>query len=144
MPELVDIISAGGRVHLVVSGYSMSPFLKHGRDVVCLRACGGQDLKRGQILLFARPDGSVILHRVRKVLPSGELIMNGDAQDWCETVSTRQVVAVVESVDRNGRTLSADCIWFRLWNLLWYPTRPVRPLLFKLRRILFLKRGGAQ
>ena len=140
--QLTDIISAGGRICLVVTGSSMRPFLKHGRDMVCLRAWEENDIKRGQILLFQRQDQSLILHRIRKCLQDGKLLMNGDAQAWCETISLNQVVAVVSSIERKGQHLSCDHIWFRFWNWLWYPTRPIRPILFKLWRILFPRKGG--
>lgn len=136
-PVLEDILSAGGQVSLVVSGTSMSPFLKHGRDVVRLCSCAGKELSRGQIVLFQRPDRSIILHRIRRVLPEGRLVMNGDAQVWCETISARQVIAIVAAVERNGRSLSCDDFGFRLWNWLWYPTRPIRPVLLKLGHVLF-------
>ena len=141
-PQLADVLSAGGWVSFVVTGYSMTPFLRHGRDAVCLRAWEEKDMKCGQILLFQRLDRSLVLHRIRKRLPNGELIMNGDAQAWCETISTEQVIAIVSAVERNGRHISCNSIWFWLWSWLWYPTRPIRPILFKLWRILFSKKGG--
>ena len=140
--QLTEIISAGGRICLVVTGSSMTPFLKHGRDVVYLRAWEEKDCKRGQILLFQRPNNSLVLHRIRKILPDGTLLMNGDAQAWCETISRDQVIAIVSSVERKGRHISCSSLWFWLWNWLWYPTRPVRPILFKLWRILFPKKEG--
>lgn len=141
-PQLTDAISAGGRICLVVTGSSMTPFLKHERDRVCLCAWEEKDRKCGQILLFQKPNQSLVLHRIRKCLPDGKLLMNGDAQRWCETISAEQVLAVVSSVERKGRHISCSSIWFWLWNWLWYPTRPIRPILFKLRRILFSKKGG--
>ena len=138
--QLIDAISAGGRICLVVTGYSMAPFLKHGRDVVYLRAWKDKDLKRGQILLFQRSDHALVLHRIRKRFSDGKLLMNGDAQAWCETISTEQVLAVVSSVERKGRHISCNSICFLLWNWLWYPTRPIRPVLRKLRRVLFSRK----
>ena len=38
-PVLLEILSSDGAVPIVVSGSSMFPFLKHGRDIVYLRAC---------------------------------------------------------------------------------------------------------
>jgi hypothetical protein len=142
-PDLANILSSGGHVFLVVSGSSMKPFLKHRRDMVCLRACKKEDFKCGQILLYKRPDQSLVLHRIRKVLSDGELIMNGDAQAWCETISSNQVIAVVSSVDRKGRYISCDCAWFRLWNLFWYPTSLLRPALFRAWHILFAERRAS-
>lgn len=138
-PQLADVISAGGRICLVVTGSSMTPFLKHGRDMVYLRAWEEKDRRCGQILLFQRQDQSLVLHRIRKCLPDGKLLINGDAQAWCETISQDQIVAAVSSVERKGQHFPCDHIWFRLWNWLWYPTRPFRPMLFRLWRILFSK-----
>ena len=141
-PQLTDAISAGGRIWLVVTGSSMKPFLKHGRDMVCLRAWNEEDVKIGQILLFQRPNRSLVLHRIRKRLPDGTLLMNGDAQAWSEPISTKQILAVVSSVQQNGRYMDCNSFLLWLWNWLWYPTRPVRPILFKVWRILFRRKGG--
>ena len=135
-PVLEEILASGGSASIVVSGSSMRPFLKDGRDLVCLRACTEKDFRQGQILLFKRSDRSLILHRVRRVLPDGRLIMNGDAQTWCETIFADQVIAVVSSVERKGQRIPCDCALFGLWNLIWYPTRPIRPVLMKLRKLL--------
>ena len=134
--QLTEIISAGGRICLVVTGTSMRPFLKHGRDMVCLRAWEEKDIKRGQVLLFQRRDRSFVLHRIRKVLSDGKLLMNGDGQVCRETISQDQVVAVVSSIERKGRHISCDHMWFRLWNWIWYPTRPFRSIIFRLWNIL--------
>ena len=139
-PELTDMFSAGGRVSLVVTGTSMTPFLRHGRDAVVCRAWEDKDLKCGQILLFQRPDQTLILHRIRKVLPDGKLLINGDGQAWCETISANQILAVVSVVERKGRHMSCDSFGFKVWNWLWYPTRPIRPVLLKLWRVLFSRK----
>ena len=139
-PVLTEVLSSGGTVSLAVSGYSMRPFLKHGRDSVCLRACTEQDLKRGQILLFQRTDGAMVLHRVRGILSDGRLLMNGDGQAWCELISTDQVLAVVSSVNRKGHQMSSESVRFRLWSAVWYPTRPIRPAMHKVWQFLF-RRG---
>ena len=139
-PVLTEVLSSGGTISLAVSGYSMSPFLKHGRDTVRLRACTEKDLRCGQILLFKRPDHVLVMHRVRRILPGGRLVMNGDGQAWCETISAEQVIAVVLSVERNGRQMSNESIRFRLWSAVWYPTRPIRPVMHKIW--CFLVRRG--
>ena len=73
------ILSSDGVFPLTVTGSSMAPLLKDGRSTVLLT----KDFvpKRGRILLFRRRDGSLILHRVRKI-DGNTLVMNGDAQDW--------------------------------------------------------------
>ena len=50
--SLVDILASGGVFPLVVTGSSMSPYLKHGRDTV--RLIKPDSLKKGKILFFRR------------------------------------------------------------------------------------------
>lgn len=139
---LVDLIRSGGYVPLCVTGTSMLPLLHPEQDVVWLKACTPDMLRRGRILLFRRPDGAFILHRIRKCLPDGRLLMNGDAQTWCETISPDCAVAVVKELTVRGKRIPYDLPRLRCWDTLWYPTRPLRPLLFRLRaavKLLFTK-----
>lgn len=129
---LTEILASGAVFPLVVTGTSMSPYLYHGRDTVHLRKT--DDLRVGKILFFRRSSGEWILHRLRRILPDGSLLMNGDAQHWCEIIRREQVLAEVLAVTRkNGKTQNEADIQAVLWRLLWYPTRPVRPLLWGLR-----------
>lgn len=126
---LPSVLETGSSVPLVVTGNSMLPFLKNKRDTVWLRT--ERSPKRGQILLFRRTDGTFILHRVRRIRADGMLVMNGDAQAWCETISPDQVLASVTAFSRPGKkTVPSDGFFLRLRDVLWYPTRPIRPFLF--------------
>lgn len=127
-------VSDGGYFPLVVSGTSMNPFLQDGRDIVWLRACDQADLKRGAILLFKRNDSGLVLHRVREVLPDGELLMNGDAQTWCEKIKTKQVVAVVSDVEKNGKKKSCSSYAHKAKSVIWHMTMPVRPYIMRVWR----------
>ena len=127
---LPSLLKAGGTFPLVVTGSSMLPFLKNGRDTVWLRA--EKKPKRGQILFFQREDGSFVLHRIRRILSDGTIIVNGDAQNWCENVTPKQSIAVVTAFSRPGKkAVPADSFFIKVRDLLWYPTRPLRPLMFR-------------
>ena len=125
-------VEDGGYFPLAVSGTSMRPFLIDGRDVVWLRACEQSDIKKGAILLFERKDKSLVLHRVRKVLPDGELLMNGDGQTWCEKITSSQVIAVVCEIERNGKKLRCDTPLDNIKNSLWRWAMPVRYYILKI------------
>lgn len=129
-----DTIKAGGCVPLVVTGSSMNPFLKDGKNTVWLKACTEEDLRRGKILLFRRTDGKIVLHRVRKVLSDGELVMNGDAQYWCENIKKEQAVAVVTYIEKNGKKKSCDSLVYRTVIEVWQLLKPLRPWIFRVQR----------
>lgn len=128
--EFVSLLESGAKIPLLVTGYSMLPFLRHERDTVWLEKA--ETLRCGQIVFFRRSAGSFILHRIRRIYPDGSLLVNGDAQSWCEVVPREQVVAVVRAIERDGKIRDAEHSFLRIRDFFWYPTRPIRPLLFRL------------
>lgn len=135
--EIIEqAIKAGGCVPLVVTGNSMRPFLKDGENTVWLKACTESDYKRGKILLFRRTDGKIVLHRVRKVLRDGELVMNGDAQYWCENIKKEQALAVVTYIEKNGKKKSCNSIIYKIQTEVWQILKPLRPHIFRMHRII--------
>ncbi len=135
-----DIINDGGSVPLVVTGNSMRPFLSHGKDTVWLCACRKEDFRKGKILLFRRENGSLVLHRIKKVLSQGQLEMNGDAQYWCEIIKKEQAVAVVSYIERNGKKISCNSLMYRIKVWIWQVLKPLRPFIFRARRVLKTKK----
>jgi hypothetical protein len=114
----------------------MSPFLRHLRDSVILTSAAGLTPQRGDIVLIRRrKSDSYVLHRVIILKPDG-FIMNGDAQTWTEFVPFEQVIAVVCAIERKGRLISCENRLYRFLSGLWISLRPIRRLLFKIRRIL--------
>ena len=134
--SLEEIISSGGHFTLCVTGSSMNPFLVHGRDSVRLIKCRPQDFKKGRILLFRRKSGELVLHRVMRVKSDGNLVMNGDAQIWCETISSDAVIAAVSAVEQNGRVISCDSFGYRAKVFLRQLLFPIRSLNFRVRNKL--------
>lgn len=131
---LVQLLKDGAAAPLIVTGSSMLPFLKNDRDTVWLKR--EETYKRGQILFFRRDDGSFVLHRIRKCYPDGRMLLNGDAQIWCEPVRPEQAIAAVYAVYRNGKTIHTGSSVIRIRDILWFPTRPIRPFIFTVYRML--------
>lgn len=134
-----EILKSGAAVPLTVTGSSMMPFLKAQRDTVWLECCGDDDIKKGAILLFVRADGKPVLHRVIKI-QNGRLIMNGDALSWSENIENTQVVACVKRIERNGKIISCEDKAVKVWNTLWYLTRPARPILKRIHSVTAKRR----
>lgn len=129
-----DTVNKGGSIPLVVTGKSMNPFLKDGKDTVWLEACTESSFKRGKILLFRREDGKIVLHRVRKVMPDGVLVMNGDAQYWCENIKKEQALAVVTYIEKNGKNKPCNSLIYKIKIEVWQLSKPLRPFIFRVQR----------
>ena len=66
-------------VVLTVTGGSMLPLLAGGRDRVTLGPVP-ERLRRGEVLLYRRTDGSYVLHRLTGFGQDGTLVFCGDRQ----------------------------------------------------------------
>ena len=111
MEPLLALLEETESVPLVISGYSMTPFLLHGRDTVYLSRIK-EPLKRGDMVLYRRDTGAYILHRVYRV--EGETYtMVGDAQTQLEPgIRKDQMLAKVVAVRRKGKLLKkGDFLW---------------------------------
>lgn len=129
--SIENMIAEGAVVPLCVSGNSMNPFFISRRDIVYLKLFSDHELKRNKILLYKRSDGSLVLHRVRKVLQDGKLKMNGDAQSWCETISKEQIIAIVSEIERKGKIRNVDSVYWSVINNFWYIVFPLRSMIMR-------------
>lgn len=129
----LDACFAGGGVFpLTVTGTSMCPFLRPGRDQVTL-AAPDRPLRRGDVALFLRPDGSPVLHRVVAADGRG-LFFLGDGQLAPEgPVPRERVLAVAVAAQVNGRLQRPGCLRWEFFRRVWiHPW--VRRAWAKLRR----------
>ena len=126
---LSELLSGGAVFPMVVTGSSMLPFLKSDRDIV--RLYKTDRFYRGQIVFFRRSSGEFVLHRVRRICSDGMLLVNGDAQKWCEYIHKDRVLAEVISVSRNHRDILPNSFGYRFFCMIWYPTRLFRPFIWK-------------
>ena len=65
MERILAVMEAGAAAPLVISGYSMSPFLVHGRDTVYLTP-PPETLKKGDMILYRRDSGMYVTESDRK------------------------------------------------------------------------------
>lgn len=114
-----------GALPLVVTGSSMHPFLIHGRDTVFLSRVE-RPLRRGDVVLYRRSNGSYVLHRIYRITPQG-FTMVGDGQTVLEPgIRSDQVIAIVTRVIRKGRELGPESFWWRFFEKVWIRIRPLR------------------
>ena len=100
-PVIREVFDKGGTFTLCPRGTSMLPLLRPGEDSVTL-APPPEEIKRYDVLLYRRPNGAFVLHRVYRV--EGEtLTMIGDNQVNLERgVSKDAVLAIATGRTREG------------------------------------------
>lgn len=118
-------------VPVPVAGTSMTPFL-HPGDTVYLDL-PDTPLKKADIVLFTRPDGRYVLHRIVALNPDGSLILLGDAQTMRETVDgVHRIRARVSRATHRGKLLTPKSLRWRFFATVWRFLEPLRPRLLGL------------
>ena len=136
MPIIREQLAAGERVKFSPRGISMLPMLRPETDSVVLSPLP-QTLKKYDLPLYRRQDGSYILHRIIEV---GETYTcMGDNQFTKEPgIRKEQMIALVTGFYRNRRFHSVEEPLYRFYCKFWYYSRPLRH--FWHRGIGFLRR----
>jgi len=131
MPKLEALINEVQAVPLVISGNSMLPFLIHGRDTVYLSKVDSS-LKKGDIVLYKRDDGSYILHRIYKA-EENLFQLIGDAQPVIEKgIRRNQIIAKVTQIKRKGKLIKEKNLFWKFFQKIWINIIPLRAGLIKI------------
>lgn len=137
MQELVELIklqlSEGGFAKLTVTGCSMLPMLRDGRDSVDLIPVRGVQ-KKGTVALYRRQCGQYVLHRIIQVR-DGKYICCGDNQYMREPVEQAQLIAVVDGFTRKGKTYSCKHFGYGIYTAAMVGLFPLRRPYIALRRV---------
>jgi len=127
---------AHGFARLPVTGSSMLPMLREGRDIVRLVRADGQ-LDRGEVLLYRRESGQYVLHRLIRMEDEATCLCCGDNQWERELVPRSGVIARVESFSRKGKWVDTHCHpGYLIYKFIWTALFPVRRPIILARRLL--------
>ena len=139
--DLEALLRAGTPVGFYPQGNSMHPTIVPGRDSVIVEPLSARKIKRGDVLLFRRPDnapsypGKLILHRVCKVNEDG-IYMVGDNEKMVEGPLSREVfLGIMTELHRKGKTIKVNGIFYKMLTRSWLFLRPVRFVITKPLRL---------
>lgn len=133
-------LQENGYVVVPITGTSMWPLLKEGESQVYLVAKEGKKLKKEDIVLYRRKDGTLILHRIMKMNDSHVCWMCGDHQwRWDEKVQEDQILAIAQGFFRKGKYIEEDVWWYRLYKRFWNGNMVIRRCC-----LLFLRLSGLE
>ena len=123
------LLEDGQAVQLAPIGWSMYPLIVNGRDEVVIEPADPERLRRGDVALYRREGGILVLHRILRRKPEG-FYMVGDNQREVEgPLEPRQMKGVMTAVIRKGRRISVRSPAYRAAAGLWLLARPLRPAL---------------
>ena len=113
-----------------ITGTSMLPLLKEGRDLVELEPCSQERLKKGDVVLYKKNDGTLVLHRIIKTENREFFTVLGDHQfNNAERVNKNQIIAVACGFFIKGRYVNEKTQWYRLYKKIWLCNLNVRRII---------------
>ena len=113
-PVMKEQLDNGRTVQFKPNGNSMLPLLRPGVDTVVLKK-PPEKLKRYDVPLYMRADGSFVLHRVVKE-KDNRYIMCGDNQWRLEyNICPEQILAVMQGFFRKDKYISCDNILYKVY-----------------------------
>lgn len=134
-PAIKETLLGGGTVELPITGTSMFPLLKAGRDTVIIKADSEYGI--GDIIFYRRDDGHFVLHRIVGTDENG-FILCGDNQTQLEkNITDRHIIAKVIEINRDGKIIKPQDPKYLKKVDFWIKFLPHRRLpLTVMRRIL--------
>jgi len=130
LESFIPLIEAGKTVRLIPKGGSMVPFITGDRDIIELHSIDGA-VKKGDIILYRRNTGMLVLHRVYRV-DGNDYYMLGDGQTQIEgPISRTQFVAKCDIYYKKGVRKDNNSKAMKIKYSIWFVLLPLRPYLIR-------------
>ena len=139
LPIIKEKLAENGSVLFTTNGTSMKPLLDDGKDQVELVKVDGP-LKRNDIPLFSRQDGTFVLHRIVKVLKDNNYLVRGDNQIINEKINHQQIIGKVCKIVKNNQEIDFNSKKYKHYLFSLYFKYPFRYLYHKIAKI-FRQKG---
>ena len=129
--NLEKLIKEKELVQITPEGYSMYPLMVPRRDQVVIKKTDPERIRRGQVWLYRRQSGMLVLHRVWKVRKEG-IYMVGDNQTQVEGPLPREAfIGMVVTFIRKGKNFGSGNVLYVILSRIWLLLRPFRMVIMK-------------
>ncbi|MBQ7344980.1 MAG: S24/S26 family peptidase [Oscillospiraceae bacterium] len=132
-----QILREQGRLVHTNVGDSMMPLLRQGRDLMVIEQRPQGRCKRLDAVLYKRPNGKYVMHRILKVREHDYVICGDNRYTREFGVPDEWIIGVLTGVIRDGKKQISTRHWnYRLYVHLWCDFFWVRAFLIRVGRTL--------
>lgn len=125
-----------GYAVVLTEGTSMLPLLKEGKTLVEVEAKNPKQFKKGDVVLYRKNDGTLVLHRIIKAESENVFTVLGDHQyKNAQQVNKEQILAVMTGFITNGRYVDEKTRWYRIYKKIWVCSLTLRRCCLSFLRI---------
>ena len=130
-----QVLEEKGYIVYTATGSSMMPLLRQKKDIIEIRKTSGR-YKKYDVVLYKRNE-AYILHRILKVLPEGYTIA-GDHNSFLDLpVTDDMILGVMTRAIRDGKSITPDNFWYKVYVHLWCDFYPIRVFLLKAKAFVY-------
>lgn len=131
-----EVLEENGSIIYTNIGFSMMPLLRQKRDIIEIQKNSTGRCKKYDAVLYKRGD-RYILHRILKVLPDTYVIA-GDHNTFLDPpVTDDMILGVMTRVIRDGKSITPDNFWYKVYVHLWCDFYPIRVFLLKTKAFVY-------
>ena len=131
-----EVLEENGSIIYTNIGFSMMPLLRQKRDIIEIQKKSTGRCKKYDAVLYKRGD-RYILHRILKVLPDTYVIA-GDHNTFLDPpVTDDMILGVMTRVIRDGKSITPDNFWYKVYVHLWCDFYPIRIFLLKAKAFVY-------
>ena len=105
-PAIKETLESGGTVELPITGTSMFPLLRAGRDTVIIKMADGYSV--GDIIFYRRDDGHFVLHRIVGIDENGFILCGDNQTDLEKGITDKNVIAKVIEIHRAEKIIDVN------------------------------------
>ena len=124
--SIKEYLDKNGELTYSCTGVSMLPLLREGRDLFTVRKKGEERCRAGDVVLYSKNPGKLILHRIIKVRPDDYVILGDNCITKEYGITDSDIIAVMTGFVRSGRVHRADEPLYRLYTFLMIHTAGIR------------------
>lgn len=119
-------------VSIFLNGDSMRPLIRRNRDKVTILPLR-RPVKKGDIVMFAAPNGRYVVHRVWKCSENRIITLGDHCTKPDAPLEADRIWGIVTRVERGDNLLPVDTPWARGLGRVWMATLPLRKGYYKIR-----------
>jgi len=109
-------------------GTSMLPLIKQGRDLFTITKKGEERCKKYDVVLYRRPPGQYVLHRIIEVRPDDYVILGDNCIKKEYGITDDDILGVMTGFMRKGKNYTCENFWYKVYSRVWVACAPVRIL----------------
>ena len=137
--DIEKLLEEDNIIQMKPQGWSMYPLIYYGRDAAVIEPADVEKLKRGDVVLYRRDKGILVLHRIWKRTEEGFYLVGDNQVEIEGPLRPDQMKGRMIRVIRKGKEISVDSVGYKLYARVWLWLRPCRPVLSKIVHVL---KGG--